>query len=232
MKRLTNTLLAILFVTSSFAQGTQNFIDLPYIEVTGSSQMEVIPNEIYLSIEIKENDNKGKQSLESLETKMIQTFNKIGVDVSKDLTILDFSSNFKNYWLKKSDILGSKKYQLVVHSGKMVGKVFQETEKLGISNITIIKTEHSEIEMFKQEVKINAIKAAKLKADNLAQAIGQKAGKAIYIQERNYKTYKREYANSTIKIRGFADMAEAPIPEIEFEKIVLEYEIFVRFILE
>ncbi|TLX74638.1 DUF541 domain-containing protein [Labilibacter sediminis] len=232
MKRITNTLLAILIATAAFAQGTQNFIDQPYIEVTGSAKLDIIPDEIYLSIEIKDSDTKGKQSLESLEKKMIQAFQNIGVDVSEDLTILDFSSNFKNYWLKKSDIFGSKKYQLIVHSGKMLGSVFQETNKLGISNISIIKTDHSNIEKYKQEVKIKAIKAAKVKADNLAQAIGQKAGKAIFIQERNYRTYKREYANTTMKVKGFADMEEAPLPEIEFEKIILEYEIFTRFILE
>lgn len=232
MKTLFGTFIIAFVAINSFSQGVQNFIDQPYIEVTGSSKMEITPDEIYLSIEIKESDTKGKQSIEALESKMIQSFNKIGVDVKKDLTILDFTSNFKNYWLKKNDIFGSKKYQLLVHSGKMVGQVFIETEKLGISNISIIKTDHSKIEEFKQDVKIKAIKAAKTKAENLTLAINQKIGKAIFIQERNFRTFNKEYANTSLKIKSFSNVEEAALPEIEFEKILLEYEIFARFILE
>lgn len=232
MKTLIGTLFIAFITLNSYSQEVHNFIDQPYIEVTGTSQLEIIPDEIYLSIEIKESDTKGKQSIEALESKMIQSFNKIGVDVKKDLTILDFSSNFKEYWLKKTDIFGSKKYQLLVHSGKMVGQVFIETEKLGISNISIIKTDHSQIEKFKQDVKVKAIKAAKTKAENLSLAINQKIGKAIFIQERNNRVFKSEYVNNSMKIKSFSNKIEATLPEIEFEKILLEYEIFVRFILE
>ena len=45
----------------------KNFIDQPYIEVTGKAELEVVPDEIYLTIVIDEKDNKAKQSLEELE---------------------------------------------------------------------------------------------------------------------------------------------------------------------
>ncbi len=86
------------------------------------------------------------------------------------------------------------------------------------------------IQKFRTKVKINAIKAAKEKAKLLTNAIDQKAGKAIYIQELNNQVYGalqgRVAGLSNIVVREFKMEQE---PEIEFEKIKLEYSIFVRF---
>jgi uncharacterized protein len=214
--------------------GTKNFIDVNYIEVTGQAEREVTPDEIYLKIRIDEKDNKGRESLESQEKQMIKKLEEMGIDVSKDLSIKDFVSNFKNYWLRENKIFTSKEYQLVTHDGAITGKVFQELEKLGISNITIEKVDHSKIEDFKKEVKVKAMVAAKEKAVSLAEAIGQEAGKAIYIQELNINIYPgRMEAVSNIVIRGTSSLSkESDLPDIEFEKIHLEYSILARFALE
>jgi uncharacterized protein YggE len=45
------------------AQEGKNFIDQPYIEVTGKADMEVVPDEIYLTIRISELDTRAKQPL-------------------------------------------------------------------------------------------------------------------------------------------------------------------------
>ena len=229
-----NVLLIIVGMSTllcAYAQGPKNFIDQPYIEVTGTAKMQVIPDEIYISIEIDENDNKGKQAVEDLEKKMMSALGKVGVDVKKDLSIVDFSSNFKSYWYKKSGIRNNKKYQVVVNSGKMAGKVFLAMEEIGISNLSIVKTDHSKIEEYRQEVKVKAMKAARKKAGNLAEAIEQKAGKAIFIQERNVRPYSRaKMSNEVFMVK--AQGADKEIADIDFEFIELEYEIFARFVLE
>jgi len=217
----------------SMAQGqeSKNFIDRPYIEVTGKAELEVTPDEIYLNIVIKEADNKNKESVEDLERKMFSAIKKLGIDASKDLVIMDFASNFKTYWLKKSNIYTSKEYQLLVHDGATAGKVFRELERIGISNINIARVDHSEIEKYRQEVKINAIKAGKNKATALTNAIGEKTGKALYIQEINNGYYPRQNFNANIMVRSFAAdaLGSEVMPEIEFEKIKLEYSILLRF---
>ena len=68
--------------------------------------------------------------------------------------------------------------------------VFQELESLGISNINIERIDHSELDKFREEVKVAAIKAAKQKAEALAGAIDQSIGKAIYILEQDYQLYQ------------------------------------------
>lgn len=229
----------VAFTLSSFAQsGEKNFIDQNYIEVTGNAELEVVPDEIYLKIVIDEKDFKGKQNLQELEKSMLEALSKVGIDISKQLTIKDMASNFQKYWLKGTEINSVKEYQLKVESAKIAGQVIRELESLGISNISVEKIDHSKMQELKTEVKIMAIKAAKEKAASLTNAINQKIGKAIYIQELNNQVYRalqgKLAAASNIVVRGYgyADKQEMEQPDIEFEKIKLEYSILVRFEIE
>ena len=164
---------------------------------------------------------------------MIKKLTDIGIDVSKQLAIKDMASNFQKYWLRGAEANSEKEYQLKVADAKTAGQVIQELEALGLSNISIEKVDHSEIEKLKTEVKINAIKAAKEKAAALTNAIGQDVGKAIYIQEMNNQIYRsRMMLESNIAIKGVAGMEMDQQPDIEFEKIKLEYSILVRFAIE
>ena len=226
-------ILLLMFASISYAQMEKNFIDQPYIEVTGKAELDVIPNEIYMQIIINETDNKGKKSVETLEKEMMKKLKEIGIDITKDLSIKDFTSNFKSYFLKKTDILTSKKYQLLVHDGKTAGMVFFELESIGLSNISIERVDNSELTRLRNKVKVNAIKAAKEKASMLAHAIGQMASSAIFIQEQNPGYYRRPQMATNIMVKSMAmDASPEVMPEIEFEKIHLEYSILVRFALQ
>lgn len=228
-KSLAIIILAMVAIVSQ-AQIEKNFIDQPYMEVTGKAELEVTPDEIYLTIRINEGDNKAKQSVEELEKAMIKTLILLDIDVEKDLTIVDFSSNFKNYLLKRTAILTAKQYQLKVTDGKTTAAVFTELEKIGISNISIDRVGHSKMDELRNEVKVMAIKAAKQKASLLAEAIGQKAGNALYIQELGNGYYPRVQRAGNMMMKAVAEASpEEPLPDIEFEKIKLEYSILVRF---
>lgn len=230
MKTILTFLFAFTFLFS-FAQETKNFIDQNYIEVTGKAEMEVAPDQIYIQVSINESDYKGKESLEILEKNMLKKLEEIGVDMKKDFAVKDISSNFKNYWLKKSDIFTSKEYQIIVHTAPVAGRVFRELEALGISNMSIDKLENSEIEKFKKEVKANAIKNGKETAISLAESIGQTVGRAIYIKEGE-PFYEPKLANASIRIRGLANAESYTEPDMEFEKIKLEYSVEVDFELK
>jgi Uncharacterized conserved protein len=211
--------------------GEKNFIDKPYIEVTGKAEMEIIPDQIYLNITINEKDNKGKVVLAQAEKEMISKLNSLGIDTKKDLSVKDMSSNFKNYWIKNSQIMTSKEYQLLVTTAQTAGKVMQGLENIGISNVSIERVDHTKIEQFRKEVKVNAVRAAKEKAVEMAQAIGQTAGKALYIRETDNSNYMYLSKASNIKVRGAALMesSDAAVPDIEFEKIKLEYQVSANF---
>jgi uncharacterized protein YggE len=234
MRQLLFFLVFIPILTNA-QSGDKNFIDQNYIEVTGKSELEISPDLIYIRILVNEKDNKNKVPLADREKQMLAKLKDIGIDIDKDLLIKDISSNFKYYWLAKNDILLSKEYQLLVRDGKTASKAFVELENIGISNVTIEKLDNSNIDKYKKEVKVAAIKAAKEKSQSLADAIGQNIGRAIYVQE-----LENSYGNgapgstSNILIRGASSIygSRAPEPEIDFEKIRLEYSILCRFELK
>lgn len=208
----------------------KNFIDQNYIEVNGKAELEVVPDEIYIKILLNEGDSKNKITVSELEKAMVKKLEEIGVNISKDLLIKDMASNFKFYFLGKEQIFLSKEYQLLVSTGKMAGKVFIEMEKLGISNLSIERLDNSKIEEYRNEVKVDAIKAAKTKAELLATAINQTIGRAIYIQEQ--QMYEPMMMSNTMMIRGASSMKEDAELDIDFEKIKLEYSILCRFELK
>ncbi|MCK9311920.1 MAG: SIMPL domain-containing protein, partial [Bacteroidales bacterium] len=94
------------------------------------------------------------------------------------------------------------------------------------------KVNHSKIDQFRREVKVNAIKVAREKAIDMAQAIGQNADKAIYIQEIEYNNYsltRRSTANIMVKMTTADSLDSEAVPDIEFEKIKLEYQVNAKF---
>ena len=236
MKKLLIGLLLICPLTIFSQNVGKNFIDQNYIEVTGKAEMDIVPDLIYLKIVLSDKDNKNKQSLEEIEKAMISKLTEIGIDINKDLSIKDYASNFKQYWLSKTDVVLTKEYQLIIHDTKSLQNVFMDFQKLGISNVTIDKLDHSKIEQFRRDVKINAIKAAKEKAEAMTGAINQTIGKAIYIQEidnPNYRTAMQSRAsNVVVKGYGSVSSTDSSQPDLEFEKINLQYSILVRFELK
>lgn len=228
MKRL---LLILVFTPMlSYGQGDKNFIDQNYMEVTGKSEMSVTPDLIYIKVLVNEKDNKNKTPLVEREKSMMKMLKDIGVDTEKDVLIKDMSSNFKNYWLTKDEIYLSKEYQVLVRDGKTAGRVFVELEKIGISNVSIDRLENSKMQVYRREVKVEAVKAAKEKAEALATAVGQNVGRAIYIQE--LEGMSPMVANTILFRESGLYGSRAPEPEIDFEKIRLEYSVLCRFELK
>ena len=229
-------LLAFVLLIAQFSSaqvGTKNFIDQNYIELNGNAKMEIVPDEIYLNIDLRERDTKNKESIAQLETKMFKALKKIGLDLEKQVKVLDFTSDFQSYWLKKKNVMKSKSFQVLVHNTKSLSNLFAALEKVDISNIQIVRVDHSKMEEFRKELKIKAIKNAKSNAEILTEAIGQEVGRAIYIGQGYSNRYEARPMAKNMLIRGVAsmDMAEAA-PQLEFQKIKLEHGIMVRFELK
>jgi len=235
MKQLLTALLFVITPLLFAQEGVKNFIDQNYIEVTGKAEMEVAPDEIYIKILLNEKDYKGKE-LAEVEKAMMGKLAEMGLDLSKDLVVKDLLSNFQYYWLQKADILLSKEYQLLVHDGKTAGKVFVELQKLGISNVSVDKVDNSKMTEYRRDVKVASIKAAQEKAKALAMAINQNIGRAIFVQEIDSDYGALQGRVSNVMIRGYfsneLNEDSAPEPDIEFEKLHLEYSIIVRFELK
>ena len=183
MKQLTQIL--ILFFSMTATCQEKNFIDKPYIEVEGKSDTLVTPNRIYIDVLITEKDTKGKKSVEDLEKEMFTKLQVIGIDVKKDVFMKDMLSTFKKYFLKSTDIQKSKSYSILVFDATQTTKVFIGLEEIGISNVNIEKTEHSESEKIQLKINSKAIENAKATAESYLNPLNQKVGKAIFIGHIN-----------------------------------------------
>ena len=140
-----------------------------YIQVNGRAEKEIAPDEFYLSVVIDERDSKGKISVESQQRDMIAALKKQGVNIEKQLKVANLSSEF----FKKNTSVATAKYQLQLGSAAEVAKVWQALDKLGISNVSILKVSHSRIDSLKEAVRVEAIRNAQQSARTLAEAIGQ-----------------------------------------------------------
>lgn len=231
MKKL--IFLVLIMISSGFAYsqiGEKNFIDQPYIEVTGTAELEIVPDMIYLKISINETDTKGKISLESLEKRMKQRFGDLGIDVAKDLTVNDLSSSYIKYFLKEKDVVTSREYNLLVRDATMAGRAIKAMSDENISNISVLKVDHSQMAQKRFDLRLDAVKTSKAKAEAMAGAIGQNIGKAIFIAEY---TDMDPMLQSNVRGGQFANnyVEYDSEPELSFKKIKLKSSITARFIL-
>jgi len=214
------------------AQYLQPGQENPFIEVVGNGEMEIVPNEIYISFTLKERmDGKSKITIEEQEKGLKKQLQKAGFDLA-NLSLSDASAGFVPVKRKKQEVLTAKNYILKVATTTEVTAVFDVLDSVEALNADISKVAHSEIEKYRKEVKIMAVKAAKEKAGYLLEAIGETVGKPLMIQERETYDDVMPVANYRMKVAGVmadSEMAPEELPELSFQKIKLKYAVFARF---
>jgi len=181
---------------------TKNFIDQPYIEVSGSADTLVTPNEIFIRIILSEKDSRDRVSLEELERKMVIALKGLNLDTEKDLTTADINSNFKYYLIKSKDVIKTKLYMLKVKDALIASQVFIKLEELGISNTSIDRVDHSDLENIRNVMRANAIANAKTRANALTKPLNQTVGQAIHILDAENYNQQLQGRVAGIQIRG------------------------------
>jgi len=232
MKKMTVLALILLSFTLANSQN-KNFIDQPYIEVSGNADTLVTPNEIFIRILSSEKDTKDRVSIEELEQKMVATLKDLPLDTEKDLTTSDMTSNFKFYLLKSKDVIKTKLYTLNVSDAVIASKVFIKFEEIGISNTSIERVDHSDLENIRNIMRTKAIADAKARAISLTRSLNQTVGAAIHIVDTDNISQQLQGRVAGIQIRGMASFQhDKELPKIEFEKIRVIANVNAKFILK
>ena len=180
-------LIFVMFFVWNLFSAQKNFLDQPYIEVSASVDTLVVPDRIYVSITLNEADSKNKKSVEEQEKQLETILKKLKINTDKDLSVLDYSSSFKKYFLKGQNILKTKKYSLLVRDAYTLANVIISLEEVGISNTEVEKVEYSKYRELLLELRSEAVKRSRITADKLVKPLNQKAGKALYISDMNYR---------------------------------------------
>lgn len=234
MNKILLTIIVLTMTTLTFAQ--KNFIDQPFVETTAKVDTLIVPDKIYISINLNEADSKNKKSVEEQEKQLETTLKTLNIDTEKDLHLLDFSSDFKSYFLKGQNVIKSKTYSLIVKNAVTAGKVLTELENVGISNVTVEQTEYSKREELLLELKSKAVEKSKLIAEMLAKPLNQKIGKALFISSDNTISKVLHGQAPEVMIRGvsssFYDSRETVPIYTEFQKIRMEVQVTVKYVLE
>lgn len=222
MKKL--LLFGILLSTlNNFGQTTSNE-SKPYIEVVGTAQTEVVPDRIYLSIilsEKTENNNDFSIQIQEEQLKKLVRTNDIE---PKNLFLSEATSEVTRDKKKETGIKLTREYTLILKNADKVTKIFQELTDINIKEVTVKKTEYSEIESVRKQVREDAIKAAKEKAEYLLSAIGEKVGRPMEIKEIEDK-YVKNARSTNVIIESNDDATETT----SFEKIVVKFSYFIKY---
>lgn len=206
----------------------------PYIEVNGTGEMEVIPDEIYVAITLKEkSSNKKTISIEEQEQNLKNALKNLKVDL-KNLSLAGANADLVRIEWRKKGVITQKQYSLKLGNATMLGQVFTELDKLEITDAYVSHVQHSKIDSLRRVVKIMAIKAAKNKADYLLTAIGEKTGKALIVRENDvaYHSPVWTMANARMDKLESNSSYENYNDPIDFKKIKVESSIYVKFAIQ
>jgi len=220
----------------TFAQ-SKNFIDQPFLETVAEIDTLVVPDRIHLVIILNEEDNRNRKSTEELEASMLRILNSLKIDLEKNLSLLDYSSDFKKYFLSGQKVLKTKMYSLIVNDAKTVGKVMAGLEREEISNVSITKTEYSKSDQLLLDLKAKAISKAKQNAEKMVESLNQKIGKAIYISDLETESITSQLQGKVagVQIRGYSSIYGSRAQEdivIDFEKMMFSTKVKVKFMIE
>ena len=236
MKRIFLTSLLFVTITPIGVSQTKNYIDQPYLDVSGYADSLVAPNEIYIRIIISEKESRDRVSVDEMESKMVDSLKTMGINTEKDLSTDDLGSNYRYYLLKKKDIIKSKQYILKVTDAVTATKVMMLLEDLEISNTSIDHVDHSEMAVIKNITRTKAVENAKVKALALTKPLNQTIGSAIYLTDNEgvgavVPVIQGKSAGVIIRGYGKSKILNE-LPKIEFEKIRVSTIVSIKFVLK
>lgn len=178
-----NILITLFLISTITTFGQEVFKGEHFIEVTGSSEMEVEPNEIFLFVRLREfEENRAKVSLEKLDQDFLQAVKAANID-KKNLTLADAGSKLARIRRKDKDAFREKSYEIKLTSAAELEKFLEKIEPVKVDQLDLTRLHHTDMEKFKIDLKVKALQAAQSKASTLLKSIGADIGKPIMVRD-------------------------------------------------
>ena len=226
--------LVTLWLSGILAISAQEDNNSRYIEVTGSSETEIIPDEIHFMITIKEywqeefekkskpEDYQTKVPVNEIEHNLMSTLKQAGIAPSDIQT-----KEVGDYWRERGkDFLISKTFDIKLQNPDQINRIIQTVNTKGIQSMNIGELKNKDLQEYRKQGKIEALKAARQKADYLVAAMGQKLGNVLRIvepEERSFSYFQPQSAMSNVAIPSYDSNPE------NFRTIKLRYQMTARF---
>ena len=230
----TFAVLVTLWLSGILAISAQEDNNSRYIEVTGSSETEIIPDEIHFMITIKEywqEEFEKKSKPEDYQTKV--PVNEIEHHLMSALMQARIAPSdiqtkeVGDYWRERGkDFLISKTFDIKLQNPDQINRIIQTVNTKGIQSMNIGELKNKDLQEYRKQGKIEALKAARQKADYLVAAMGQKLGNVLRIvepEERSFSYFQPQSAMSNVAIPSYDSNPE------NFRTIKLRYQMTARF---
>ena len=246
MKQLIIIASIIFIATATNAQQAQPFMaNNPFpktITVNGSAEREIIPDEIYVNIELKEYQKKGenKKDIETIKKFFLEASKSVGIADSA-ISIVSFTGDNPYFWKKRKkdpNLFTGIIYRVKFKSSELMDKLVEKLDDEATQSFLIVSTSHSKITEYRRQLKIEAVKAAKEKGIYLTEAVGERLGEAITIKEPGEffpRMYKENLMSNTFISYGVTDRPpsiDEKAQEVDFKKMKLRFEVDVVFALK
>jgi len=225
----TFAVLVTLWLSGILAISAQEDNNSRYIEVTGSSETEIIPDEIHFMITIKEywqeefekkskpEDYQTKVPVNEIEHNLMSALKQAGIAPSDIQT-----KEVGDYWRERGkDFLISKTFDIKLQNPDQINRIIQTVNTKGIQSMNIGELKNKDLQKYRKQGKIEALKAARQKADYLVAAMGQKLGNVLRIvepEERSFSYFQPQSAMSNVAIPSYDSNPE------NFRTIKLRYQ--------
>lgn len=203
-----------------------------YIEVTGTSEIEIVPDKIHYLIEIREyfeEEFDGKSKSEEYRTKVPlgqieQQLWKVLIDVGIPKEAVR-TQEVGDYWRRQGqDFLVSKKYDITLTDFKQIDEIVKRIDTRGVNTMRIGELENKDMLVYHQKGKIEALKAAQRKAAYLVEALGKKLGEVIRIVEDGnagmssfFSVQSNVRASDAVSFDGFRTIKKYYSMQVRFE---------------
>ena len=238
-KGMTIAIFVFLFTNCSKSQTeTKN---LRTVEVTGIAEMEVVPDEIILSLGIEEywleefrssnyKDCKTKYPIEKIQKSLQLVFDRL--HISKEQIVLE---NVGNYWREfGKDFLVQKQFKIKITDFSLLDSLVKLVDRKGISYLSIAELKNKKITDYRKDVKKEALKMAKEKAGYLLESIGKKAGDPVTITEvidqyGSFNYYYPYFQAQNNQSNSVMNSSGGNSQDNNMRKIKLKYEIKASF---
>lgn len=200
-----------------------------FISVNGYAEKEVSPDIIYISITIKEyftdNSQKQKVAMDDLEKDFLRTVYAAGIN-STDVSI-ESISGYGNWGpRKKGEIfLASKRYQLKLTDLDKVNNLMSKVDPKAVSSMYVSGYDYSRMEEVKKNLRIEAMKNARIRAAYMMAALNQSIGTVLEAEEQDSEQNASPFMG---RMMGMAVM-DKQAPDLDFKKLKITSTVKIKF---
>jgi uncharacterized protein len=206
------------------------------IQVSGVAELNIAPDKIHVLVTLKEYEKKGKGKIEiaAIRTAFLTNLRKAGVaDSTIRIVSLD-GSNGAAWWRKKQqkeELYATITYEIVFNNAAKIDDVISILDDDATQQFLVSEITHTRLQELQKQLRMDAMKAAKVKAGYLAEAISETVGSAITITETTFPQVfdnMKRFANTV----SVSENESADLAKPEFKKLTLRSEMNVVFELK